>query len=110
MFKGERWDRYAEKMSAIVGSWTFVLAQALILLVWFAWNTLLPESFRFDPYPFILANLFMSAEAAFATPVILMSGNKESALDRRTLHKDVHASEEALLILQRLERKLNGNP
>jgi uncharacterized membrane protein len=110
MLGGDAWDRASEALSRFVGSWEFVLTQAGILVIWFAWNVLAPESLRFDPYPFILANLFMSAEAAFATPVLLMSSNKAAASDRRALYKDVHASEEALVILQKIERKLDGNP
>jgi|SRR5690348_2518116 len=109
MLGGKAWDRASDTLAKFVGSWEFVLGQAMFLVLWFAWNTLLPEFLRFDPYPFILANLFMSAEAAFATPVLLMSSNRAAASDRRALYKDVHASEEALVILQKIERKLDGN-
>lgn len=110
MLGGSAWDRASDRLSRFVGSWEFVLGQAILLVLWFAWNTLLPEWLRFDPYPFILANLFMSAEAAFATPVLLMSSNRAAASDRRALYQDVHASEEALLILRKIEKRIDGNP
>lgn len=109
MLGGSAWDRASDQLAKFVGSWEFVLAQAGILVIWFLWNILMPESLRFDPYPFILANLFMSAEAAFATPVLLMSSNRAAASDRRALHEDVRLDTESLEILKRIEEKINGN-
>lgn len=61
-----------------------------------------------DLYPFILANLVMSAQAAFTAPIIMMSQNRQAANDRRTLQTDVMYDAEALKILRRLEEKFNG--
>ena len=82
-------DRAADRLTGFVGSWKFVLGQAAFLTVWFTLNTLaLTHVIAWDRYPFILANLFMSAEAAFTGPIILMSSNRTDAEDRATLQAD----------------------
>lgn len=97
-------ERVADKMSAFIGSWKFVIGQAALLAAWFLWNIAF-VAIRFDPYPFILANLFMSAEAAFATPLIMMAQNRTDAADRRVLHEDLKADQEALDILKILKMR-----
>jgi uncharacterized membrane protein len=101
-------DRSSDRLNAFVGSWKFVIAQTAFLAVWFILNEVLPVGWRWDPYPFILANLFMSAEAAYATSIVLMSQNRASAADRSTINKDLEADQEALEILKEIKEKLNG--
>ena len=99
--------RASDGLARIMGSWSFVLGQALFLLVWFILNVGF-FTWQWDPYPFILANLAMSAQAAFATPILLMSQNRASDRDRSTLQHDVKLDEEALVILKNLEEKIDG--
>ena len=88
-------DTIADQVTAFVGSWRFVIVQALLMLAWvvynvwmvFQWATLRP----FDPFPFVFLNLFMSAEAAFSTPFILMSQNRAALRDRA--RDDLEAAE-----------------
>lgn len=82
-----RGQRAADAIASFMGSWKFIIVQTAILVVWFVWNAI-AWALAFDPYPFILANLFMSAEAAFATPLLLMSQNRTAEMDRMILHKD----------------------
>lgn len=70
-----------------IGTIGFIVGQASFLLAWFLWNLLSP--WKFDPYPFILANLFMSAEAAFATSLLLMAAEITDAEDRKTANADL---------------------
>lgn len=91
-----------------MGSWKFVIGQALFLSLWFAANMILVVQYKWDPYPFILANLVMSAQAAFATPILLMSQNRAAAQDRRALLHDLKLDEDSLKILKNLEEKING--
>lgn len=81
-------QRVADFATKWVGSWAFVIGQSALLVVWIvinfcglwkAWN----------PYPFILLNLVMSFESAFATPVILMSQNRQSKIADRRNHLDL---------------------
>lgn len=101
-------ERAADRLAEVMGSWRFVIGQAVFLFAWFVLNLFL--SWSWDPYPFILANLVMSAQAAFATPILLMSNNRAAASDRRTLQTDVLLDRESLEILKRIEERLSdGN-
>lgn len=86
-----RGERVADQVAAFVGSWPFVIGQAALLALWMAWNAIGPLFLRYDAFPFVFLNLFMSAEAAFATPIILMAQNRQSAIDRR---RDDHEAAE----------------
>jgi uncharacterized membrane protein len=76
-------ERVADFVAAWVGSWPFLIAQSIILAIWMTLNVLAWQ-YRWDPYPFILLNLVLSFQAAYATPIILMSQNRQGKLaDRR---------------------------
>lgn len=83
-------EKIADQVANGMGSWRFIIGQALFLALWFVLNTV-GWFFHWDSYPFILANLFMSAEAAFASPLILMSQNRQAARDRK--RDDLEATE-----------------
>lgn len=82
----------ADKITSFVGSWKFIILQSVILIAWMIIN--INNMVEFDPYPFILMNLFLSAQAAYATPMILMSGNRQSEKDRRELLKDLRVDQD----------------
>ena len=71
-----------------VGSWTFLIIQSVLLIIWMLLNVFGWIS-HWDPYPFVLLNLVLSFQAAFATPVILMSENRQARLDERRNHLDL---------------------
>ena len=101
--------RVADHVANFIGSWRFIIIQSAIFFVWVVFNTLwLFNAFQFDPYPFILLNLFMSAEAAYASPLILMSQNRQTERDRVQAQHDydtnVAAKEEIETILKELGR------
>lgn len=75
------------------------------MVLWFALNAI-AWSLSWDPYPFILLNLAMSAEAAFATPLLLMSQNRSAEADREILNKDFLADSETNIIVERIADKL----
>ena len=82
-------DRVADRVASFIGSWAFIIGQAGIMVVWVLVNTLVLFGYiRFDEYPFVFLNLFMSAEAAFATPLILMSQNRSAERDREHAESD----------------------
>lgn len=108
-------DYVADRVALAVGSWRFVLGQAALMMVWFILNTL-GGIYHWDNYPFVFLNLAMSAEAAFATPIILMSQNRQSQKDR--LRDDHEAREvdqlftinrQQLEILRLLHQLAEGN-
>jgi uncharacterized membrane protein len=66
-----------------VGSWTFIIIQSILLAIWVILNVLAWVK-HWDPYPFILLNLALSFQAAYASPIIMMSQNRQAKLaDRR---------------------------
>jgi uncharacterized membrane protein len=73
-------QRVADRISSIMGSWTFVLTQSFSLLLWIMLNILLPSPY--DPYPFILLNLTLSFQAAYTAPILMMTNNRQAEVDR----------------------------
>lgn len=80
--------RVADVATAWVGSWTFLIVQSVLLGIWVVLN-LLGVWNPWDPYPFVLLNLVLSFQAAFATPIILMSQNRQTLLAERRNHLDL---------------------
>jgi uncharacterized membrane protein len=78
-----------------MGSWKFIMLQTCIVVLWICANLYLLSK-PFDPFPFILLNLLFSTQAAYASPLILMAGNRSAARDRA--RDDVEAQEVALLL------------
>lgn len=87
----------ADTITSFVGSWKFIILQSAILIAWMMIN--INNMVEFDPYPFILMNLFLSAQAAYATPMILMSSNRQSEKDRRELLKDLRVDQDTNVIV-----------
>jgi uncharacterized membrane protein len=84
-----RGARIADAVTGFMGSWNFIAIQTVIVIIWIGGNVLL--LFHFDIYPFILLNLAFSTQAAYAAPLILLAGNRQSLRDRLTLE---HAAAE----------------
>jgi uncharacterized membrane protein len=96
-------DRIADRVAALIGSWAFIIGQTAVMAVWILVNTLaLFGVVRFDEYPFVFLNLFMSAEAAFATPLILMSQNRSADRDREHAEHDYEVNVEAKAEIEEL--------
>jgi uncharacterized membrane protein len=96
--------RVADRVTAFIGSWKFIFIQTVFVTIWIIGNVYL--LFHFDPYPFILLNLVFSTQAAYASPLILLAGNRQSSRDRMTLE---HAADETDVEEKQNEQLLNGN-
>ena len=98
-------QRVADGVARVVGSWPFIIVQSIILAGWIVVNVLAWVK-HWDPYPFILLNLFLSMQAAYTAPVIMMSQNRLAAHDRIEAHHDFlinqKAEEEVRAILTHL--------
>jgi uncharacterized membrane protein len=81
-------ERLADIVTAWVGSWTFLIVQSILLVAWMVINVV-GWWYRWDPYPFILLNLVLSFQAAFASPIILMSQNRQARVSDRRNHLDL---------------------
>lgn len=84
-------SRIADRVTAFLGSWRFIVLQTVIVTIWIAINVYHLLNAAFDPYPFILLNLAFSTQAAYAAPLILLAGNRSALRDRLTLE---HAAAE----------------
>ncbi|MXV06669.1 MULTISPECIES: DUF1003 domain-containing protein [unclassified Xanthomonas] len=99
-------ERIADRVAAIGGSWSFIIAFGLVLLGWIALNSLL-LAHAFDPYPYILLNLCLSCLAAIQAPVIMMSQNRQAAVDRLHAQNDYEVNIKAELEILQVHEKLN---
>jgi CRP/FNR family transcriptional regulator, cyclic AMP receptor protein len=101
-----RGERIADAVASFGGSWTFIITFAVVLTVYTVANILLRGK-AWDPYPFILLNLFLSMLAAIQAPVIMMSQNRQDTKDRLRGELDFDVNRRAESEIQGLSRKLN---
>ena len=99
-------ERLADMVASFGGSWTFIIVFGVVLVLWTAANVLL-RGRAWDPYPFILLNLFLSMLAAIQAPVIMMSQNRQDKKDRLRSELDFEVNRRAESEIQNLSRKLN---
>ncbi len=99
-------ERVADAVAGFGGSWTFIIAFAVVLTFYTALNVWLGNK-SWDPYPFILLNLFLSMLAAIQAPVIMMSQNRQDTKDRVRSELDFDVNRRAEIEIQGLARKLN---
>jgi CRP/FNR family transcriptional regulator, cyclic AMP receptor protein len=99
-------DRIADSVARFGGSWSFIIAFAVVLVVYSAVNVVL-GGHAWDPYPFILLNLFLSMLAAVQAPVIMMSQNRQDAKDRLRSELDFAVNRKAESEITQLAAKLN---
>lgn len=99
-------EHIADVVAATMGSWTFIIVQSLILLVWIILNITAYVQ-QWDPYPFILLNLALSFQAAYAAPVIMMSQNRQAAIDRAAAEADYGVNAKAELEIELLHQKVD---
>jgi uncharacterized membrane protein len=99
-------DRVADSVARFGGSWTFIILFAVVLFLYATTNTVL-QGRAWDPYPFILLNLFLSMLAAIQAPVIMMSQNRQDTKDRVRGELDYDVNRRAEAEIQRLSNKLN---
>jgi CRP/FNR family transcriptional regulator, cyclic AMP receptor protein len=99
-------ERIADAVARFGGSWTFIIAFGIVLCIYTAVNRFLRGS-AWDPYPFILLNLFLSMLAAIQAPVIMMSQNRQDTKDRLRGELDYEVNRRAASDIQGLARKLN---
>ena len=99
-------ERIADRVASFGGSWTFIIFFSVAICVYTAINIALRGA-AWDPYPFILLNLFLSMLAAIQAPVIMMSQNRQDTKDRLRGELDYDVNRRAESEIQGLARKLN---
>lgn len=99
-------QKAADWIAARIGSWGFIIGQSVLLTLWAVLN-ITAWMRHWDPYPFILMNLFLSLQAAYTAPMIMMSQNRQAARDRLEAHNDyevnLKAEEEVKKVLEHLD-------
>ncbi len=100
-------QKIADKVASFGGSWTFIIAFGIFILIWIASNIYLLANKGFDPYPFILLNLILSCLAALQAPVIMMSQNRQEEKDRERAKNDYMINLKSELEIRMLHEKLD---
>jgi uncharacterized membrane protein len=99
-------QRIADSVAATMGSWRFIIIQSVLLAVWIVLNvTAFIE--KWDPYPFILLNLALSFQAAYAAPFIMMAQNRQQDIDRKEAENDHQVNIKAELEIELLHQKID---
>ncbi|MBC8017571.1 MAG: DUF1003 domain-containing protein [Verrucomicrobia bacterium] len=103
-------QKLADKVASFGGSWTFISIFAAVLVIWIVLNSFILIRFgseSFDPYPYILLNLFLSMLAAIQAPIILMSQNRQAYKDRMSAEHDYEVNLKAELEIMTLHEKID---
>ncbi len=99
-------EHIADAVARFGGSWSFIISFGVVLTIYTMINVILRNS-AWDPYPFILLNLFLSMLAAIQAPVIMMSQNRQDKKDRLRGELDYDVNRRAETEIQGLSKKLN---
>ena len=105
--RSDRGGVIADKVVAGMGSWRFIIAQTIVVGLWMVTNAL--DGHPWDPYPFILLNLLFSTQAAYASPLILMSANRAAERDKVQADAQFQDTSETHQIARHLQELLEIN-
>ena len=100
-------QKIADQVAATMGSWRFITIQSAMLILWVALNVTAYVR-HWDPYPFILLNLALSFQAAYAAPFIMMSQNRQQDVDRKQAESDYRINVKAELEIELLHEKIDA--
>jgi uncharacterized membrane protein len=98
-------EKLSDKIASFGGSWTFIIIFGSALAIWITWNE--ASNIRFDPYPYILLNLFLSCIAALQAPIIMMSQNRQNARDRERQLEDYKVNLKSEIDIRMLNEKID---
>jgi uncharacterized membrane protein len=98
-------QKLADAVASGMGSWAFIITQSSLLAAWIVYNVSVQGPF--DPFPFILLNLMLSFQAAYAAPFIMMSQNRQSEIDRKRAIADFDINCKAELEIEQLHAKID---
>ncbi len=99
-------EKLADKITAVAGSWTFIILFTFFLIIWIILNIYAFENV--DPYPFILLNLVLSCIASLQAPIIMMSQNRQAKKDSLRSRNDYKTDLKSELILEELHDKITA--
>ncbi|GAA2256996.1 MULTISPECIES: DUF1003 domain-containing protein [Kitasatospora] len=102
----EAFGRLSERIARFLGTGRFIVWMTVVIVIWVAWNTLLPPNVRFDQYPFIFLTLVLSLQASYAAPLILLAQNRQDDRDRVNMEQDRARSDRNIADTEYLTREV----
>ncbi len=102
----DAFGRFAERFARYMGTANFLLYMTIFVIVWILFNVVGLVGLKWDPYPFILLNLFFSTQASYAAPLILLAQNRQDDRDRVTIEQDRARDERNLADTEYLTREV----
>ena len=102
----EAFGRWSERFARFLGTAKFLVYMTAFVLLWVTWNSLAPESLKFDHYPFIFLTLLLSLQASYAAPLILLAQNRQADRDRIQGNEDRERDERNIADTEYLTREL----
>jgi uncharacterized membrane protein len=108
-----RWNRdafgdFAEGFARFLGTARFLFYMTVFVIVWIVLNVVALFGYRWDPYPFILLNLFFSTQASYAAPLILLAQNRQEARDRVQVERDRAQASQSRADMDFVAREIAG--
>jgi uncharacterized membrane protein len=100
-------QRVADTVASTMGSWRFIIIQTVLLVTWIVLNAFELITRAWDPYPFILLNLMLSFQAAYAAPIIMMSQNRQASRDRMQAELDLNTDLKAEMLIEELHGSMD---
>ena len=104
--KQDAFGIFAEQFARFMGTARFLIYMTMFVIFWVVWNFTVPESLRFDDYPFIFLTLILSLQASYAAPLILLAQNRQEARDRVIAEQDRQADARAHADMEFLAREV----
>ncbi len=108
-----KWDRdafgdFAEGFARFMGTARFLAYMTVFVILWIIFNVVGLFGFRWDPYPFILLNLFFSTQASYAAPLILLAQNRQEARERVAIERDREQAAQSRADMDFVAREIAG--
>ena len=105
-YDSDAFGSFAEQFARFMGTAKFLIYMTLFVIVWMLWNTLAPQAWRFDEFPFIFLTLMLSLQASYAAPLILLAQNRQEDRDRVVTEQDRQANARAHADMEFLAREV----
>src|SRR5262245_3773930 len=105
-YDAEAFGRLSERIARFLGTGRFLVYMTVTILFWIGWNVLLPQSLRFDEYPFIFLTLMLSLQASYAAPLILLAQNRQESRDRVQYERDRDVDDRTRADMEYLAREV----
>lgn len=102
----DAFGRLSERIARFLGTGRFIVWMTVIIILWVVWNIVVPDSLRFDEYPFIFLTLALSLQASYAAPLILLAQNRQDDRDKVNLEQDRKQNERSIADTEFLSREV----